>query len=177
VSGFLHLGALIPAAVGVGTLVGMRRDAGRPELLAAVLMLAGMTDAMTVSLVPPVVWFVALIAAGLALAAGRRVSPVATARPGTMLSTHLALGVIATAALILLMPSMPAMPSPAATLLTPSHGHGASSTMPQLLGAGLALGTVALAVVALRAERSWVHRLHHATMAVSTVAMCAIVAT
>lgn len=172
-SEILHLGALIPAAVGVGTLVGMRRDAGRPELVAAVLMLAGMTDAMTVSLVPPVVWFAALIAAGLALAAGRRVSPVATARPGAMLSTHLALGVISTAALILL---MPAMPSSTPALLVPSHEHGASSTMPQLVGAGLALGTLALAVVALRAERSWLHRLHHTTMAASTVAMCAIVA-
>ncbi|MBT2494887.1 hypothetical protein J7E45_04635 [Microbacterium sp. ISL-59] len=173
-SGLLHLAALVPAAIGVGALVGMRRDAGRAELLAAALMLVGMTDVMTVSLVPPVVWFAALIAAGLALAAGRRVSPVATARPGTMLSTHLALGVISTAALILL---MPAMPSSAPALLVSSHEHGASSTMPQLVGAGLALGTVALAVVALRAERSWIHRLHHATMAASTVAMCAIVAT
>lgn len=173
-SALLHLGALVPAAIGVGTLVGMRRDAGRAELLAAALMLVGMTDVMTVSLVPPVVWFAALIAAGLALAAGRRVSPVATARPGTMLSTHLALGVISTAALILL---MPAMPSSAPALLVSSHEHGASSTMPQLVGAGLALGTVALAVVALRAERSWIHRLHHATMAASTIAMCAIVAT
>ncbi|NJI61637.1 hypothetical protein HCX50_19610 [Microbacterium oxydans] len=173
-SALLHLGALVPAAIGVGTLVGMRRDAGRAELLAAALMLVGMTDVMTVSLVPPVVWFAALIAAGLALAAGRRVSPVATARPGTMLSTHLALGVISTAALILL---MPAMPSSAPALLVSSHEHGASSTMPQLVGAGLALGTVALDVVALRAERSWIHRLHHATMAASTIAMCAIVAT
>ncbi|PRB56233.1 hypothetical protein [Microbacterium sp. MYb45] len=173
-STLLHLGALVPAAIGVGTLVGMRRDAGRAELLAAALMLVGMTDVMTVSLVPPVVWFAALITAGLALAAGRRVSPVATARPGTMLTTHLALGVISTAALILLMPTMP---SSAPALLVSSHEHGASSTMPQLVGTGLALGTVALAVVALRAERSWLHRLHHATMAVSTVAMCAIVAT
>lgn len=172
-SEILHLGALVPAAVGVGTLVAMRRDAGRADVLAAVLMLVGMTDAMTVSLVPPVVWFAALIAAGLALAAGRRFSPVATARPGTMVSTHLALGVISTAALILL---MPAMPSSTPALVAPPHEHGASSTMPQLVGAGLALSTVALAVVALRAERSWVHRLHHTAMAASTVAMCAIVA-
>ncbi|MGW9156861.1 MULTISPECIES: hypothetical protein [unclassified Microbacterium] len=172
-SGLLHLGALVPAAIGVGTLVRMRRDAGRAELLAAALMLVGMADAMTLSLLPPVVWFAALVATALALAAGRRARPVATARPGAMLSTHLAFGVISTAALILL---MPAMTSSAPAVLAPSHAHGASSTMPQLVSAGLALGTLALTVVALRAERSWPHRLHHVTMAASTVAMCAIVA-
>lgn len=172
-NGLLHLGALVPAAIGVGTLVGMRRDAGRADLLAAALMLVGMTDAMTVSLLPPVVWFAALVATGLALAAGRRVRPVAAARPGTTLSTHLAFGVISTAALILLMPEMA---SSAPALLAPSHAHGASTTLPQLISAGLALGTLALTVVALRAERSWPHRLHHVTMAASTIAMCAIVA-
>ena len=52
----LHVVALLPAAVGLGALVGMRRDAGRPEILVAALMLAGMADVMTVSLLPPVLW-------------------------------------------------------------------------------------------------------------------------
>jgi hypothetical protein len=176
VSSLLHLGALVPAAIGVVALVGMRRDAGRADLFAATLMLVGMADAMTVSLVPPVAWFAALLAAGLALAAGRRMSPVATARPGTMLSSHLALGVISTAALILLMPAMPSTaPSGAPALLAAPHAHGDGSTMPLLVSAGLAVGAVTLAVIALRAERSWLHRLHHTTMAASTVAMCAVV--
>lgn len=172
-SALLHLGALASAVIGVAALAGMRRDAGRPEVAAAVLMLAGMTDAMTVSLVPPVVWFAVLVVTGLALAAGRRLRPVATTRPRAMLPTHLALGGISTAALILFMPAMPSSTPPS---LLPAHGHAASSTMPQLVSAVLALGTLALAAAALRAERSWPHRLHHSTMAASTVAMCAIVA-
>lgn len=172
-SALLHLGALVPAAVGVCALAGMRAEAGRPELAAAALMLVGMTDAMTVSLLPPVAWFAALVAAGLLLAAARRVRPVTGARPHAMLSAHLALGMISTAVLILLMPSMPSMPS----AVPPSaHGHGGSAAMPAVLGAGLAVGTVVLAVVALRRERSWLPRVHHATMTASTVAMCAIVA-
>lgn len=172
-SALLHLGALVPAAIGVGALAGMRRDAGRPELGAAVLMLVAMTDAMTVAVLPPVVWFAALVAVGLVLAASRRARPVAAA-PDAMLSTHLALGMISTAALILLMPGMS---SAAPSLAASAHEHGAGAAMPTLLGVGLALGTVALAVVALRRERSWLSRIHHATMTASTVAMCAIVAT
>ncbi|MFJ2368915.1 hypothetical protein [Microbacterium sp. NPDC087665] len=173
-NGILHLGALLPAAIGVGALVGMRRDAGLPEILAAALMLAGMTDAMTVSLLPPVVWFAVLLAAGLILAGARRRMPIPTARPGSMLSTHLALGVVTTATLILLMPTMS---SSAIAVMSPSHAHGAGggSAMTEVLTAGLALGSVVLAVVALRAERSWLHRIHHSTMCLSTVAMCAIV--
>lgn len=170
----LHVVALLPAAVGVGALVGMRRDAGRPEILVAALMLAGMADVMTVSLLPPVLWFAVLVIVGIVLAAVRRAAPVPTARPEAMVSTHLALGVITTAVLVLLMPGIP---SPAAPPIITSHVHGAVDTMPLLVSAGLALGTVILAVVALRTERAWPHRLHHATMAVSTVAMCAIVAT
>ncbi|WP_227991437.1 hypothetical protein [Microbacterium sp. CBA3102] len=123
----LHVVALLPAAVGVGALVGMRRDAGRPEILVAALMLAGMADVMTVLLLPPVLWFAVLVIVGIVLAAVRRAAPVPTARPEAMVSTHLALGVITTAVLVLLMPGIP---SPAASPIITSHVHGAVDTMP-----------------------------------------------
>lgn len=172
----LHLGALLPAAISVVALVGMRKDAGKADIIAAIFMLVGMTDAMTVSLLSPVVWFAALLTAGLALAAGRRAFPVATARPEAMLSTHLALGLIATATLVLLMPNM-APSAPGQWSGSEGHSHGGASTLPLLLSVGFALGTVLLAAIALRRERSWTHRVHHVTMAASTVAMCTIVAT
>jgi len=173
----LHLAALALAAIGAGSLIGMRRGVGTPEIAAAVLMLVGMGDSMTVALLPPVVWFAVMLPAAIALAIRCRVpaalgdrSPAA----GGMLSAHLALGLVTTAALILLMATIPATDA-AGAVLASAHAHGGGAGMPQALGIALGLGTTLLSVIALRSERSWRHRLHHTTMAASTVAMSAIV--
>ena len=167
----LHLGTLVLAAVGVCALAGSPSRSAAPELLAALLMLLGMADAMTLSLLPPVAWFALMLVAALALAAVRRAS--ATARQGPApLSTHLALGLVATGVLVLLMPTMAPTPLAAAG----SHAHAATAALPQLLSAAVCGGTIILTVIALRARPSWSHRVHHITMAASTVAMGAIVA-
>lgn len=175
----LHLAALALAAIGAGSLIGMRRGVGTPEIAAAVLMLVGMGDSMTVALLPPVVWFAVMLPAAIALAIRCRVpaalgdrSPAA----GGMLSAHLALGLVTTAALILLMATIPATDAAGAVMASAhAHAHGGGAGMPQALGIALGLGTTLLSVIALRSERSWRHRLHHTTMAASTVAMSAIV--
>jgi hypothetical protein len=170
----LHLGTLVLAAVGVCALAGSPSRSAAPELLAALLMLLGMADAMTLSLLPPVAWFALMLAAALALAAVRRASATSAARRGPgPLSAHLALGLVATGVLVLLMPTM------APTPLAPagSHAHAAAAALPQLLSAAVCGGTIILAVIALRARPTWSHRVHHITMAASTVAMGAIVAT
>lgn len=177
----LHLAALALAAVGAGSLIGMRRGVGAPEIAAAVLMLVGMSDAMTVALLPPVVWFAVMLPAAIALAVRCRVPAALGDRSpsaGGRLSAHLALGLVTTAALILLMATIPAADVAGAAASSPhaqAHAHGGGAGMPQALGIALGSGTTLLSVIALRAERSWRHRLHHTTMAASTVLMSAIV--
>lgn len=173
----LYLGALALAAIGAGSLIGMRRGVGAPEIAAAVLMLAGMSDAMTVALLPPVVWFAVMLPAAIALAIRCRVPSALgdrSVQAGGMLSAHLALGLVSTAALILLMATTPAT-DVADVAVTSVHAHGSGAGMPQLLSAALAVGAILLSTIALRSERSWLHRVHHTTMAASTVAMSAIV--
>lgn len=172
-SELLHVFALASALVGAGSLLLIRRGVGLPELAAAALMFVGMADAMTLSLVPPVVWFAVMLPAALALAARCRSRRNAGAGAGSAtLPAHLALDLLSTAALILLMTTMTPPTAEAATL---SHAHGGGAMMPQMMGIVLGLGAILLAGVALRSEHSWERRLHHTTMAASTVAMSAIV--
>ncbi|MDA4893885.1 hypothetical protein PFZ55_44210 [Streptomyces sp. MS2A] len=197
-STLLHAGALVLAAIAAGALcVGGCRT--RPaEAAAGVAMLVGMTDAMTVSVLPAALWSAVLLAAAIALAVRHRwtaavpVSPVpvspAPAEPGgnrapisgrasaaagsrSSVGPHLALGLVATATLILLMPAR----APGVVPVLGAHGHGGGSPVPVLL-AVLALGTVVATALALRRDRSWPHRVHHAAMAASTLAMTALVA-
>lgn len=192
-STLLHAGALVLAAIAAGALcVGGRRT--RPaEAAAGVAMLVGMTDAMTVSVLPAALWSAVLLAAAIGLAVRHRwtaavpVSP-APAEPGgnrapisgrasaaagsrSSVGPHLALGLVATATLILLMPAR----APGVVPVLGAHGHGGGSPVPVLL-AVLALGTVVATALALRRDRSWPHRVHHAAMAASTLAMTALVA-
>ena len=135
----LHLGVLALAAIGAGSLMGMRRGVGAPEIAAAVLMLAGMGDAMTVALLSPVVWFAVMLPAAIALAIRCRV-PAAlgdrSAPAGSMLSAHLALGLVSTAALILLMAAIPGTDVTDAAVSS-THPHGGGAGMPQVLGVTL----------------------------------------
>jgi len=169
----LHVFALAAALVGAGSLGLMRRGAGVPEVAAAALMFIGMADAMTLALLPPIVWFAVMLPAALALAARCR-APRGNAAPAgagsAVLTGHLALGLISTAGLILLMTMGPDAVAPA-----DAHAHGGGAMMPQLMAGAFGLGAILLGAIALRTERSWTHRLHHATMAASTVAMSAIV--
>lgn len=170
----LHVVALAAALVGAGSLGLMRRTIGRAELAAGALMVVGMTDAMTVTVLPPIVWFAVMLPAALALAVRCRSPRAGRAGAGASLLTgHLALGLVSTAALILLMTTM----GPGGETVTDAHGHGhgGGADMPQLMAGVLGLGAVVLGAVALRGERAWTHRLHHITMTVSTVAMSAIV--
>ncbi|GAB3600326.1 hypothetical protein [Microbacterium tumbae] len=173
-SDLLHLCAVVPAALGAGALCGVKHGSGAPERLAAILMLLGMADAMTSTILTPVAWFAVMVPAGIGLAAWRRCMPSGTAGTGgrgsAAVSTHLALGLIVTAALILLMPTGSAPATAAA-----SGHHGGISAMPAVLCAGLVLGSVAFTASALRTDRAWHHRLHHVAMAGSTVAMGAVV--
>ncbi|MCK2035997.1 hypothetical protein KZC51_07590 [Microbacterium sp. SSW1-49] len=179
-SDLLHVFALAAALVGVGSLALMRRGVGHAEIAAAALMVIGMADAMTLALLPPIVWFAVMLPAALALAARCR-SPRASRAPAgaesAALTGHLALGLVSTAALILLMTTMTpdAVTAPDAVPPPDAHVHGGGAMMPQLMAGAFGLGAILLGAIALRTERSWVHRLHHATMAASTVAMSAIV--
>lgn len=171
----LHVLALAPAALGAGVLCTTRCATGAPERAAAVLMVAAMTDAMTVSLVSPVAWFAVLILAAVALAAARRAPlPAAGDRATrTGLSTHLALGLVVTATLIVLMPSGSATAELSSA--SPSHGHGGDAGLLPFVCATLVIGTAAAAATAVRADRSWRHRLHHIAMSGSTIAMAAAI--
>lgn len=175
-SDLLHVLALAAALVGAGSLGLMRGAVGLPEFAAGVLMVVGMTDAMTVALLPPIVWFAVMLPAALALAARCRAPRASGATAGAgsgLLTGHLALGLVSTAALILLMTTM----GPGVGTVTGAHGHGhgGGAMMPQLMAGALGLGAVVLGATALRGERAWTHRVHHATMTASTVAMSAIV--
>ncbi|TQL87037.1 hypothetical protein FB560_2704 [Microbacterium saperdae] len=170
----LHVFALAAALVGAGSLTLIRRGVGLPEVAAAALMFIGMADAMTLALLPPIMWFAVMLPAALALAARCRSSRGGEAAAGgrsSVLTGHLALGLVSTAALILLMTTM----TPGSVAAPAGHAHGGSAMMPQMMGGAFGIGALLLGAIALRAERSWAHRLHHVTMAASTVAMSAIV--
>lgn len=172
-SALLHVFALASALVGAGSLILIRRGVGLPEAAAAGLMFVGMADAMTLSLLPPVVWFAVMLPAALVLAARCRSRREEGLGAGSAtLPAHLALGLVSTAALILLMTTMG---SPSSATTTLAHAHGGSTAMPQVMGIAVGLGSILLGAIALRTERSWTHRLHHTTMAASTVAMSALV--
>lgn len=175
VNDFLHVCTVGAAAFGTGLLYTTRRATGRPERMAAALMLIGMTDAMTVAILAPAAWFALMVTAGMALAAGRRhmpfIAPSQTGATPAPLSTHLALGLVLTATLILLMPTM----TPSEPVIAATHSHGSTGSIAVLICATLGLGSVALAATAVRSDRSWRHRLHHVAMAGSTVSMSAVV--
>lgn len=173
-SDLLHVFALASALVGAGSLGLLRGGVGLAEAAAAALMFIGMADTMTLELLPPIAWFAVMLPAALALAArcrSPRSGEAASGAGSAVLSGHLALGLVSTAALILLMTAM----APDSVTPTGAHMHGGSTMMPQMIASVFGVGAILLGVVAMRTDRSWGHRLHHGTMAASTVAMSAIV--
>src|SRR5690606_4052333 len=87
VSTLLHAGALVLAAIAAGAPCAGGRRTRPAEAAAGFAMLVGMTDAMTVSVLPAALWSAVLLAAAIALAVRHRwtaavpVSPV-PAEPG-----------------------------------------------------------------------------------------------
>lgn len=180
----LHLGALVPAALGTATMCCIRGSRLAPEQAATVLMLVGMLDAMTLQLLSPVWWFALLLLGAMSLAALRRRNYRSRAAEETTsavgLAAHVALGLVVTAGLILLMPRMTpeiALAAESVPLAPSAHAHSSAEGLPVILAVALAVGHVALAAGGIRSERAWRHRLHHAAMASSTVAMAIIVTT
>lgn len=169
----LHAATLLLAAVGVGALVGARPRRGGSEIVGVVLMSVAMADAMTLSLLPSVLWFGVLLLAGVLLASRIRTAGNSDGRSptATTLTAHTALALVATAALILVMPSM----STEQLLPISAHAHGSITALPAAVSAIVGAGTIALTAVALRVPTNWPHRLHHSAMAASTLAMCMVV--
>ena len=179
-SELLHVGALIPAVLGTGALVRDRRLRRAPEVVASILMLVGMADAMLWHVVAPVYWSAALVVVALGLVVGRRRGVVVRGRSTAArrvgahiaLTTHVALGLVVMAALLVLTgegaPTAPA---------SDSHGHAGGGGVD-----GIRLMTLALCagyvLITAWCSRSAQHRsggrLHYWMMALSAVAMGAM---
>lgn len=187
-SPLLHLGALVPAVLGTAALYAPGSTVPSVERAAALMMLVGMIDVMTVRLIAPIWWFAVFVLGAVVLATVRRYRPIpgpASAEdgaepgraPAPSLTVHLAIGLVVTAGLIVLMPRMDVSAAlasaPAATAA--AHAHVASGAVPIALAVSLVIGQVALACAAVHADRSGRHRVHHLTMAGSTIAMGLIV--
>jgi hypothetical protein len=134
-------------------------------------MMVAMLDSALGSLVAPVFWAALLLAGAMALAVLRRRRPCTAGesvpprlgRPGTAMTVHTGIGMVAMAALLLAMGRVDAA--------TTAHVHGVT-------GAGLAValigGTIAYAAgslfAAVRAQ-GVLHRMQYAAMGVSTLVM------
>lgn len=160
----LHLGALVPAAVGACCTVGGRR--GPVDLVAAILMLAAMLDLGTgAAIVHPFLWAIVLtvLAVGSALrlrlgsAAPRHRDdesrrPLAHHRVG--MTVHTAAGLLIMAALVCAMAGHGAATPYAGTGIHTDRHHGGGSSASTVLVALAVACFVALSVrVALTATR------------------------
>ncbi|MCP2635168.1 hypothetical protein K0817_001135 [Microbacterium sp. HD4P20] len=178
VSELLHVGALVPAVLGTGALVRRRRLLPTSEIVASILMLVGMADAMLWHLVAPVYWSAAFIAIALGLVVGRR--PGVIVRGGTSahhvrahvaLTAHVALGLVVMAALLV------AAGSGAHAAPADGHCHSCGGGIDgiRLMALALCAGYV---LVTAWCSRSAHHtsggRLHYWMMALSAVAMGAM---
>ncbi|GAT74037.1 hypothetical protein [Microbacterium hydrocarbonoxydans] len=148
----LHAAALAAMATAVAVHPGLRDRACRPDLLASIVMLTAMADAMWLRLVPAVYAMALLLAAAMASAAARSalVSRGALPRLGACESSHGPLGFVTTAV------CLPAMHGVGATAASAHHGLGvgAFTALVVLVCAGYGVASVvAAARAAGRAER------------------------
>ncbi|WP_194409310.1 hypothetical protein [Microbacterium cremeum] len=179
-SDLLHAGALVPAVLGTAVLVREHRLLPTPEVVASVLMLVAMADAMLWHIVAPVYWSAALIAGALGLVVGRRrgeivrgrSSAAPAARAHVALTAHVALGLVVMAALLVAAGS--AVPAASAV---DSHCHpcrGGTEGV-RLMALVLSAGYVLVTAWCTRSARHESGgRLHSWMMAVSAVAMAAM---
>lgn len=176
-SDLVHVGALSLAVLGAGSLIGVRRDVSVMDIAAVIIMTTGMIDAMTISLLPAVVWFAVMLSTAIALAISVRLAPAVDAvrrRGDGVVSAHVAFGLLSTATLILVMSAPTGGDLTAASELS-AHPHGSTHGPPRMLAAGVMVGTVVSSVIALRSRPTRSHRLHSAAMSASTVAMAFVV--
>jgi len=181
----LHLGALLPAAVGACCTVGGRR--GVVELGSSLVMLAAMLDlASGVGLVVPLLWAAALVILAVVSAgrlrfghpasagAGGPGSIVARSRHRSAMVVHTSGGLLIMAALVCAMASHPASGVHAETSMSTSMHHAggisAASMLLALAIAGYVALSVRLALGALRRRRRLV-AVELSSMAVSVMAM------
>jgi hypothetical protein len=157
VTEFLHAGALGATVVCAGCAALGRPRPGVREVLFLLLMVLGMTDVVArTALVPAVVWSAALVAASVALVAGRR------GKPGSAGLSHLrAHSAVSGVLMSGLMLEMTHGHEAAA-----SAGHHGTSVMLLLLG-----GSVLLVVSAAWAmcAAPWMARVQYAGLAFSIV--------
>ncbi|NLP84221.1 hypothetical protein HF576_10185 [Microbacterium sp. CFH 90308] len=179
-SELLHAGALLPAVLGTGALVRDRRLRPVPEVVASILMLVGMADAMLWHVVAPVYWSAALVVVALGLVVGRRRGPLARGRSTpardvgahVALTAHVALGLVVMAALLV---AGATSAPPASTVDGHCHSCGGGVDGIRLMTLALCAGYVLLTEWCSRSAR---HRsggrLHYWMMAVSAVTMGAM---
>lgn len=183
-SELLHVGALLPAVVGTGALV--RRDARppAPEVVASILMLVAMADAMLWHVITPVYWSAALIVAALALVVRRRRGALSRDRSNAgggaadvALTVHAALGLVVTSGLL-----MASAVDTSAAASAGGHCHSCASggvdaiqAMALVLCAGYVLVTAWCARSTQSGPDGHARSWHYWMMAVSAVAMGAMI--
>ncbi|MGG7509866.1 hypothetical protein [Plantibacter sp. YIM 135249] len=166
----LHLGALLPAAVGACCTVGGRR--GIVDLVAAIVMLAAMIDAATgAALLHPLVWGAVLVAVGIVSAArlrgvGASSATAATADIGADTETPAAVATVTVTAerqhrLMLVHTSLGLLVMATMLVAMASHGSHAALGTPSSVthhgaaGAGTFGVIVAAAVASYTAFTAW----------------------
>ena len=164
----LHLGALLPAAVGACCTVGGRR--GIVDLGSAIVMLAAMIDVATgAAVLHPLVWGAVLVAIGIvsavrlrgagALADETRIrgrAPTAAERQHRLMVVHTSLGLLVMAALLVSMAAHGSHASLGGSPAAAHHGGAASSTFDVIVTAGISsyiAFTAWLTASAVRARR------------------------
>ncbi|MBO0981345.1 hypothetical protein [Microbacterium sp. SD291] len=160
----LHTAAVAAMALAAVVHPGLRDRACRPDLLAAIVMLVAMADALWLRIVPTVYAIALLLVAAMASAAiravlvGRGVVP----RLGACESTHSPLGFVATAV------CLPSMQGAALSGGAAHHGLGAGAftALVVLVCAGYAVASSVAAWASAGAERA-----HYALMGAGAALM------
>ena len=173
----LHLGALVPAAVGACCTVGGRR--GPLDLVAAIVMLAAMLDLATgVGMLHPLLWAVVLIVLAIASAVRLRsiaglpapvddTAVLAVTRHRAAMTAHTSGGLVIMAALVCTMAGHAAGSIYAGSGIHPIGHQIGTGALPAVLLAGGMAGFVALSTrVAFEAARR-----HERVVVVEVVSM------
>lgn len=185
----LHVGALLPAAVGACCTVGGRR--GALELGSALVMLAAMLDlASGAGIVHPLVWAVVLvllaITSAVRLRAGRRAAtaPPSRGRPtdrhSSAMVVHTSGGLLIMAALVCAMAGHAASGIYAASSMEAASHHGGGMSPSTLFIAAAIAGYLALSArlavrAATRGRRLVALELGSMAVSVVTMGLAAIV--
>jgi hypothetical protein len=165
----LHLGALLPAAVGACCTVGGRR--GIVDLVAAIVMLAAMIDAATgAALLHPLVWGAVLVAVGIVSAARLRGVGASSATAGTetpaavatvtaerqhrLMLVHTSLGLLVMATMLVAMASHGAHAALGISSSVTHHGAAGAGTFGVIVAAAVASYTAFTAWLTASAVRS-----------------------